>query len=95
MVMMSLGGGGGGMDVRVGDSSSFGGGGDDEYEGECWANTYMFDVFDLATGEFLGTVPAPELGFTTPLFVRGDTVLAAVTDGMGITRLKKYRLVTG
>lgn len=97
MIMMSLGsgGGGGGMEVRVGDGSSFGGGGDDEYEGECWANTYMFDVFDLPTGEFLGTVPAPEAGFTSPLFVQGDTVLAAVTDAMGITRLKKYRLVTG
>ena len=55
----------------------------------------MFDVFDLPTGEFLGTVPAPEAGFTSPLFVQGDTVLAAVTDAMGITRLKKCRLVTG
>lgn len=96
MIMMSLGGGGGGggMELRVGDGSSFGGG-DDEYEGECWANTYMFDLFELASGEFLGTVPAPEMGFNIPLFVDGDTVLAAVTDGMGITRLKKYRLVTG
>ena len=39
---------GGGTDVRL-DS-----GPDSEYEGECWRNTYLFDVFDIATGEFLG-----------------------------------------
>ena len=95
-IMMTVGGsggGGGGPQVRVG-SGGFGRP-ETEYDGECWANTYMFDVFELASGEFLGTVPAPEAGFTVPLFVDGDTVLAAVTDGMGITRLKKYRLVTG
>ena len=89
------GGGGGGMDVRVGDASSFRGGDEDEYEGDCWANTWSFDLFDLASGEFLGTVPAPETGFTIPMFVEGDTVLATVTDGMGVTRLKKYRLIAG
>ncbi len=79
-------------DVRI---SAGGMGGDEEYDGECWANTYMFDVFELASGEFLGTVPAHEAGFNIPLFVAGDTILAAETDGMGTTRLKKYRLITG
>ena len=88
-MMISAGGGGG--DVRI---STGGMGGDEEYDGECWANTYLFDVFELTTGEFLGTLPAPEQGFNIPLFVDGDTVLASVTDTLGITRLKKYRLVT-
>ena len=72
-----------------------GGGGSrpDGYDGECWANTYAFDVFELATGEFLGTVTAPEPTFGSPLFVAGDTVLARVTDEIGTVRLKKYRLV--
>ena len=65
----------------------------DGYTGECWANTYSFDVFELATAEFLGTVPAPESSFAAPLFVEGDTVLARVTDEMGTVRLTKYRLV--
>ena len=96
-------GGGGGMAIMLGSSGAVsvvpsgsvigGGGGEVEDERECWANTYMFDVFELATGEFLGTVPAPEQGFIRPLFVEGDTVLAAVTDEMGTVRLKKYRLV--
>ncbi len=90
MMMLSAGPGGGGGDVRI---STGGVGGGEEYNGECWANTYVFDVFELATGEFLGTVPAPEQGFNIPLFVDGNTVLASVTDAMGITRLKKYRLV--
>ncbi len=93
-IMMSFGDGGGGGNVRI-RSGGGGGGPENDYDAECWANTYKFDVFELATGEFLGTVPAPEVGFNIPLFVAGDTVLAAVTDGMGITRLKKYRLVTG
>ena len=79
--------------MRVGSGASPSS--EEEYDGECWANTWMFDVFDLVTGEFLGTVHAPEQGFTRPLFVEGDVVLAAVTDGLGTTRLKKYRLVTG
>lgn len=85
--MMMMIGSGGGTDVRL-DS-----GPDSEYEGECWRNTYLFDVFDIATGEFLGTVPEPEPGFTRPRFIDGDTVLASVTDGLGTVRLKKYRLV--
>jgi len=82
----------GGASVVSADSLT---GGDDEGEddSDCWANTYTFDVFELATGEFLGTVPAPEMGFTRPLFANDDTVLAAVTDEMGTVRLKKYRLV--
>ena len=98
-------GGGGGMAIMIGSSGSadvvpagsviVGGGGDVEDDQACWANTYMFDVFELATGEFLGTVPAPEQGFTRPMFVEGDTVLASVVDEMGTVRLKKYRLVIG
>jgi len=83
----------GGANVVPAGSVIGGGGGEVEDEQECWANTYMFDVFELATGEFLGTVPAPEPGFTRPMFVDGDTVLAAVTDELGTVRLKKYRLV--
>jgi hypothetical protein len=96
-------GGGSGMAIMIGSSGGAnvvpsgsvmgGGGGDVEDEQDCWANTHLFDVFELATGEFLGTVPAPEQGFTRPLFVEDDTVLAAVTDEMGTVRLKKYRLV--
>lgn len=69
------------------------GGDEAETEQECWRNTYTFDVFDLANGEFLGTVPAPEPGFTQPQFVAGDVVLASITDELGTVRLKKYRLV--
>ena len=77
---------------------SAGGSGDsrpDGYAGECWASTHVFDVFELATGEFLGMVAAPEPSFGSPLYVEGDTVLARVTDAMGTVRLKKYRLEIG
>jgi len=90
-------GGGSGMAIMItggGETRVSSTGGDEsEVEEECWMNTYMFDVFDLATGEFLGTVPAPEPGFTQPRFVADDVVLASVTDELGIVRLKKYRLV--
>ena len=96
-------GGGGGMAIMIGSSGNADvvrgdgvvvpGGGELEDERDCWANTYTFDVFDLESGELLGTVPAPEPGFRRPLFVDGDTVLASVTDALGTVRLKKYRLV--
>lgn len=85
-MMMSIGSGGG-------TNVSMNSGADPGYKGECWRNTYLFDVFDIATGELLGTVPAPEPGFTRPRFIDGDTVLASVTDELGTVRLKKYRLV--
>jgi hypothetical protein len=66
---------------------------DPETDLDCWRNTYTFDVFDIATGEFLGSVPAPEPGFTQIRFADGDTVLASVTDELGTVRLKKYRLL--
>jgi hypothetical protein len=65
---------------------------DGTVDGECWADTYTFDIFDLSTGDFLATVDAPETGFRVPLFVEDDTVLAAVADELGTVRLKKYRL---
>jgi hypothetical protein len=86
-------GGSGGANVVRADGVIGPGAGEVEDEQDCWANTWMFDVFDLASGDFLGTVPAPEPGFTRPLFVDGDTVLASVTDEAGTVRLKKYRLV--
>ena len=64
----------------------------EDFPDGCWTDTWLFDVFDLASGELLGTVPAPEDGFTAPLFVDGDTVLASITDEAGTVRLKKYRL---
>ncbi len=64
----------------------------DAFDGRCWANSFMFDLFDIVTGDFLGTIDAPAHGFRTPLFADADTVLAAVADEMGTVRLKKYRL---
>ena len=64
----------------------------DSLEGGCWADTFMFALFDIVTGDFLGTIDAPEQGFRRPLFADADTVLAAVADEMGTVRLKKYRL---
>jgi len=64
----------------------------DSLAGKCWADTYTFDIFDIATGDFLGTVDTPELGFRIPLFADDETVLAAVADEFGTIRLKKYRL---
>jgi hypothetical protein len=61
-------------------------------EGRCWTDTYMFDIFDISTGDFLGSVDAPEGGFRIPLFAEGEMVLAAVADNLGTVRLKKYRL---
>lgn len=82
----------GGTDVSYGGGP---GGSAAEYgENECWSDTPLYDVFEIATGEFLGTVAAPEPGFRAPLFVEGDTVLASVQGELGIVRLKKYRLVT-
>jgi hypothetical protein len=86
-------GAGGGANVVRGDGFVGGSGGEVEDEQDCWANTHVFDVFEIGGGDFLGTVPAPERGFTRPLFADGDTVLAAVTDEAGTVRLKKYRLV--
>lgn len=81
----------GATDVSIGGGP---GGSAAEYgEDECWSDTPLYDVFEIATGEFLGTVQAPEPGFRAPLFVEGDTVLASVQDELGIVRLKKYRLV--
>jgi len=59
---------------------------------ECWAPTWVFDLFDLRSGDFLATLPAPETGFRRPLFAHEDTVLAAVTDEDGTLRLKVYRI---
>jgi len=88
---------GSGMAIMIGSTGgtnvSMQPGAESETEQECWRNTYMFDVFELATGEFLGTVPAPDPGFTQVQFADGDTVLASVTDELGTVRLKKYRLV--
>ncbi len=64
----------------------------DALDGGCWADTFTFDLFDIVTGDFLGTIDAPEYGFRMPLFANADTVLAAVTDETGTVRLKKYRL---
>jgi hypothetical protein len=89
--------GGAGMAIMIGGTGGttvrMDPGADPEMDLDCWRNTYMFDVFDVATGEFLGTVPAPEPGFTQIRFADGDTVLASVTDEVGTVRLKKYRLV--
>ena len=60
---------------------------------DCWADTFIFDLFDVTTGDFLGAVQAPEPGFRIPLFAEGETVLAAVDDELGTVRLKKYRLI--
>jgi hypothetical protein len=65
---------------------------DGTFDGECWADTYTFDIFDLATGELLATVDAPEPGFQIPLFAEDEIVLAAVADDLGTVRLKRYRL---
>ena len=64
----------------------------DDYDGGCWTDTFVFDLFDIRSGEFLGTVAPPELGFRAPLFADDDTVLAAVMDEVGTVRLKRYRL---
>ncbi len=92
-VAIMIGAGGGTNVVRGGSVVGGMGGLEEEDEQECWANTHVFDVFDIGTGEFLGTVPAPEAGFTRPLFAMNDTVVAAVADELGTVRLKKYRLV--
>jgi hypothetical protein len=65
---------------------------DDALEGGCWTDTFTFDLFDIVTGDFLGTIDAPEHGFRIPLFADADTVLAAVADELGTVRLKRYRL---
>ena len=88
MMMMSS---SGDTNVSIGPGS---GGSTSEFgEDDCWSDISLYDVFEIATGEFLGTIEAPEPGFRAPLFVEGDTVLASVQDEMGIARLKKYRLV--
>jgi len=89
-VSMRSSGGGGGVVVGGGPAGS-----SDEIEEDCWADSRRYDVFDVATGEFLGTVPAPEGGFQSLLFVEDDLVLASVMDAMGTARLKRYRLETG
>ena len=51
-----------------------------DFEGRCWTDTASFDLFDAGSGDFLGTVAAPEEGFRAPLFADERTVLAAVAD---------------
>jgi hypothetical protein len=65
----------------------------DAIDGGCWADTYTFDLFDISTGDFLGTVHAPEEGLRIPLYAEDDLILAAVADDFGTVRLKKYRLI--
>lgn len=64
----------------------------DGFDAECWTDTFVFDVFDVRTGDFLGTIAPPEVGFRALLFADDETVLAAVMDEAGTVRLKRYRL---
>jgi hypothetical protein len=65
---------------------------EDALRGQCWTESLGFDVFDTSTGDFLGSVSAPEPGFRIPLYSDDRGVLAAVSDDLGTVRLKKYRL---
>ncbi len=62
------------------------------FEGRCLTDTVMFDLFDLATGRFSGTIDPPEPGFGAPLFADREIVAAAVVDAAGTVRLKLYSL---
>ena len=62
------------------------------FPGGCWPDTVLFDVFELATGDFLGTVDSPDEGLQALLFADAETVLAVVADESGTLRVKKYRL---
>jgi hypothetical protein len=66
----------------------------------CWRpEGYWLDGFD-PEGRYLGTVSLDALGVPAvgnlpiaPLFIEGDTVLAVLTDDLGTTRVKRYRIV--
>ena len=70
----------------------------------CWVSEgYDLDAFD-ADGRYLGsttfladlrdvTVGALDRAPTAPIFIDGDTIVAAVSDAVGTIMVKRYRLV--
>ena len=70
----------------------------------CWVSEgYDLDAFD-ADGRYLGsttfladlrdvTVGALDRAPTAPIFIDGDTIVAAVSDAVGTIIVKRYRLV--
>lgn len=60
----------------------------------CWEDTYIFDVFDGKTGEFLGEV-IPPVGFQyfpEPV-INDDLFIACVIDETGAPLVKRFRLL--
>lgn len=51
------------------------------------------DVFDEATGKFLGEVELPEGVTLRASFIEGDAVYTPVEDEAGTIRVKRFRLV--
>jgi hypothetical protein len=72
----------------------------DEGVATCWRPAgYWLDGFD-PEGRYLGTVSLDALGVPAvgnlpiaPLFIDGDSLLAVLTDDLGTTRVKRYRIV--
>ena len=63
-----------------------------EDEDTCWVpEGYWLDAFDT-DGRFLGAVPFEDIP-VAPLFIGGDTIVAALADDAGVVRVKRYRLV--
>lgn len=59
----------------------------------CWQLDYTADVFDEATGRFLGPVPLPDRVTLQNAFIEGDAVYTPVEDEAGTITVKRYRLV--
>jgi len=59
----------------------------------CYRYRYTADVFDATTWKFLGEVELPGDTILHPVFIGGETIVAAVEDAAGTIRVKRYRLV--
>ncbi|MCK4783033.1 MAG: hypothetical protein KAV87_04730, partial [Desulfobacteraceae bacterium] len=59
----------------------------------CWKKTWFLDVFEEASGRFLGTVPAPDGFRTFPIpYIRDDLFICGVEDNSGAPLVKVFRI---
>jgi hypothetical protein len=59
----------------------------------CWQVSDTADVFDEATGKFLGEVALPDGVTLGASFIEGDAVYTPIEDEAGTIRVERFRLV--
>jgi len=59
----------------------------------CWQLSYTADVFEEASGKFLGPVPLPDGVTLQTSYIEDDAVYTPIEDEAGTIMVKRYRLV--